>query len=352
MDQKIVWYQEVLELEPSSRVFFPLARLLLNEGHRDYAIDVLKKGLCHHKDFFEARLLLIELLHNAGDAEACDAEVRTLLAFFADYPQFWNAWGACLAHDGVHNDVSLAMRFIAASQTYSDISFSSLLDKGLQSLEKKDALPVQDAHLDFVQEQSFESTLLPLHIEDADMICDVAQGHDEEIESVVDSVDIVQPIDYADFLLQEGRGETAGKPFAQDLDDVSVYNTQILEAPCSSEFESYDETVLPQCTLLCNDENSQEDNVSAELFTLRTRSMADVLVSQGDVQGALSIYRELLQKEKTESGRCEIQGCIDALQENKGCCEAIDAAHESCHGQEKLLQMLTLLADRLDSRAQ
>ncbi len=381
MDQKIAWYQEVLELEPSSKVFFPLARLLLRDGHNDYAIDVLKKGLCHHKDFFEARLMLIELLHNAGDAEACDAEVRTLLAFFANYPQFWSAWGACLAHDGAHNDVSLAMRFIAASQKCSEISFASLLDKGLQSLEKKDVVSAHDIVLHSEQEQCCESGTLPLQIEDTDSVCDFIQDAYEQDKSIVDSVNIVQPVDYADFLLQERQGNSIDESFVQDSVDVPACDlsttmetstalpeeytsytegrpalhhadaVHMPQASCSSEAEFYSDVELEQPTSPCGDEKLQEHTAS-ELFTLKTRSMAEVLVSQGDVHGALSIYRELLHKEKTDSGRCEIQGCIDALQENKSSCDAIEIAPQPCHGQEKLLQMLTLLAERLDNRAQ
>ena len=48
MTEKIQWYKEVLELEPNSKVFFPLARLLVEEGHLDEAVAVLEQGLARH----------------------------------------------------------------------------------------------------------------------------------------------------------------------------------------------------------------------------------------------------------------------------------------------------------------
>ena len=58
MTEKIEWYKEVLELEPNSKVFFPLARLLSEAGRTDEAVEILEQGLARHEDFLEARLFL------------------------------------------------------------------------------------------------------------------------------------------------------------------------------------------------------------------------------------------------------------------------------------------------------
>ena len=63
MTPKIEWFQEILEQEPSSRVFFPLAKLLFESGDVTKALETLRHGLEHHPDFLEARLFLIHLLH-------------------------------------------------------------------------------------------------------------------------------------------------------------------------------------------------------------------------------------------------------------------------------------------------
>ena len=44
MMEKIEWYQEVLKLDPDSKVFFPLAKLLRDSQQPDKAIEVLRAG--------------------------------------------------------------------------------------------------------------------------------------------------------------------------------------------------------------------------------------------------------------------------------------------------------------------
>ena len=70
MTEKIEWYKEVLELEPNSKVFFPLARMLANEGETEEAIEIIERGLVRHPEFLEARLYCIELLHKCGRIDA------------------------------------------------------------------------------------------------------------------------------------------------------------------------------------------------------------------------------------------------------------------------------------------
>ena len=54
MMEKIEWYQEVLKLDPDSKVFFPLAKLLRDSQQPDKAIQVLRAGLQH--SFFLKRV--------------------------------------------------------------------------------------------------------------------------------------------------------------------------------------------------------------------------------------------------------------------------------------------------------
>lgn len=44
MMDKIEWYREVLELEPSSKLFFPLARLLVEDGQPEAALETCAGG--------------------------------------------------------------------------------------------------------------------------------------------------------------------------------------------------------------------------------------------------------------------------------------------------------------------
>ena len=85
MTEKIEWYKEVLELEPNSKVFFPLARLLAEAKRIDEAVEILEQGLARHEEFLEARLYLIELLHTANKLEACEKQVGRLTKMFSTY---------------------------------------------------------------------------------------------------------------------------------------------------------------------------------------------------------------------------------------------------------------------------
>ena len=113
MTEKIEWYKEVLELEPNSKVFFPLARLLSEAGRTDEAVEILEQGLARHEEFLEARLFLIELLHTANRLEACEKQVGRLTKMFSTYAGFWQAWAACINAAGDAPDTAAVLRFLA-----------------------------------------------------------------------------------------------------------------------------------------------------------------------------------------------------------------------------------------------
>ncbi len=130
MQEKIEWYQEVLELEPGSKVFFPLARLLGQTDRHEEAVKVLRNGLEKHPEFIEARLLLIQLLREKGETAACDAELDAVTRTFSAYPGFWQAW----SEHGPSGDAAWALRFLAASFQSPDISLRDVLFSGLEFL--------------------------------------------------------------------------------------------------------------------------------------------------------------------------------------------------------------------------
>lgn len=132
MTEKIEWYREVLELEPNSKVFLPLAKLLVEENENSHAIDILQRGLDRHPDFLEARLFLIELLYKTGKKDECDAEVKKLGKMFATYAGFWQAWAACLSGDN-EQDTASVLRFLAATFLHGPLSLHEVLNRGLAS---------------------------------------------------------------------------------------------------------------------------------------------------------------------------------------------------------------------------
>lgn len=134
MTEKIEWYREVLELEPNSKVFFSLARLLAGEHENDEAIAVLTRGLERHPEFLEARLFLIELLHAAGRKEQCDKQIEKLESMFSSYAGFWQAWAACIENDGKDADTASILRFMAARFLAGPIQIHDILNRGIESI--------------------------------------------------------------------------------------------------------------------------------------------------------------------------------------------------------------------------
>lgn len=278
MSEKIKWYKEVLALEPNSKVFFPLSRMLAEEQNVAEAIDVLRHGLERHQEFLEARLYLIELLFNAGQLDDCTSEIEKLNAMFATYAGFWQAWATVAA---VKNspDVSVIIRLLAASFNNNKLTLHDVLEQGLGGVSN---------------------------------LAQTAPNQDSELLQNVTTNDV----------------------------DVQEQSIVASEADAGMEMP---ETVP--------DIEQSEDN--EEPFTLRTRSMAEVLAEQGDTKGALDIYQELMATAATEEEKTDLAQRVAALQNNL-LSPTQDVAEQEIlpAGKDKLINMLENLAARVEARAQ
>ncbi len=136
METKIKWFKEVLELEPSSKVFFPLARLYFDDGKLDEAVSVLRHGLSRDPDHMEARFLLIEILMGTDKEEAAQEEVESIVSLLARYPGFWRAWAEKFAPRSF--DSALALNFLALYFQGASLSWSQVIEKGLFALSSGD----------------------------------------------------------------------------------------------------------------------------------------------------------------------------------------------------------------------
>ena len=96
------------------------------------------------------------------------------------------------------------------------------------------------------------------------------------------------------------------------------------------------------------------EDAHQETFSIRTRSMAEVLAEQGDIQGALEIYQEL---EQAADGfeKNELAQRIITLQARLGGSVPTPAVEEipakAPTGKEQVLSVLTSLAKALENRA-
>ena len=290
MKAKIDWYKEVLELEPGSKVFFPLARLLAEHGQMQDALSTLRLGLERHPEFIEARLYLIELLYKNGQTAHCEPQIGHLTHLFSKYPGFWEAWGVCAADMEDKRDLSLTLRFLALLFQHPGVNLAEVLEKGLHS---------------------FSATL-----EKISLTPEPERQAGEKIHPVDDDISFPMPVDtYA----------PTATAAAATIDGL----------PQASKF-------------------AEEADDAEESFTLRTKSMADVLAGQSDISGALEIYRELALRAETPEERREFNARIMQLSSSQD--QAVDASAPlppdvTPPGKQRMQHLLELLAERLEARA-
>ena len=302
MMEKIEWYQEVLEIEPSSKVFFPLAKLLAGNNQAHESIAVLRQGLDRHPDFFEARLMLIELLQQERDSAGALREVNALGAKLSEYPGFWEAWAGSVAATGDHKDLATALRLMAAFLRHGELSWSEIINQGLSAvLGGQEAAAAASA------------------------------------PKAPPAAPKAQPAEQA-------RPHKALVVFERP--SVAVHNPA---APVEPSFES----VGPESP---TDFPVDDDEGEDEQFSLRTKTMATVLAEQGDFAGAKEIYEEILAATADPAIRADLEERIAelALKIKSGhTAPAPESQDDSTEqGKNKLIQVLERLAGRLEDRAE
>jgi tetratricopeptide (TPR) repeat protein len=133
MNEKINWYKEVLDLEPGSRVFFPLAKLYASTEQFPEAVATLHQGLERHPDHFEAKLLLVECLAHLGSEDEVRTQVENLADTLGGFPVFWRTWASLLSSRSDAVDTAMAMNFLAAHFQGLPISWSEVIAEGLKA---------------------------------------------------------------------------------------------------------------------------------------------------------------------------------------------------------------------------
>ena len=353
MSEKIEWYKEVLALEPNSKIFFPLARMLADEARYDEALDVLGNGLERHGEFLEARLFFIELLYKAGRQADCAAQIERLQSMFSGYAGFWQAWAACLATSSdAHSDTASVLRLLAAYFLHGPISLHKVLDDGLDRLLGDTPLPSRDGagnaalaangeegeplsaatddadEMDGAGETLTTDTALEASLEEPDALPEESEVSSEEPHAVLKESD-------EDFNPDAAMSDEAALPESPHISLGEMVEASGSEEPANIE----------------NEENEEQ-------FTLRTRSMAEVLAEQGDIKGALDIYQELAAVAVSPEESADLKLRMNTLRSR------LDNVHEpemdqaasqedvGSDGKNRLISMLEALAERVEARAQ
>ena len=292
MNQKIEWYREVLEIEPNSKIFFPLSRMLAKDGRPDEAIAVLRQGVGRHPDHVEARLFLVELLYSGGRAVELQQEIDVLSVLFKNYPGFWRAWGEKLFDEQSSRDAGLAAIFFAAFLQNTPVSWAGVIAHGLKGL--------------------------------------------------VSGENIVRPS--ATVKETHPLSPQPASPAEAPVADVLLEN--FVSAPVAP-ILAVKESIPAEEPQYIDDGDVAEDE-DEEPITLRTRSMAEILAEQGDIPGALDIYSELLATTSSEAERTELSMRMDVL---SGKTVPVTQASEQQAEAETKKDWLAALAQRLEARS-
>ena len=475
MTEKIEWYKEVLEVEPNSKVFFPLARMLANEGAVEEAIGIIEKGLVRHPEFLEARLYCIELLHKCGRIEDSKAHVELLSKMFSAYGEFWRAWASCIAtmRESGSEDTASALRFLAANFLHGPVSLNKVIEEGLAVILEEnrqkastaqeplstspenigepsapllpedvaaeaipddpaptaveepteetvqEAAPLEDDFAGMAETMPAASDLPVMEepteetVQEAAPLEDDLTGMAETMPAAGDLPVMEEPteetVQEAAPLEDDFAGMAETMPAASDLPVVEEPVEEPVQETASLEDEEHafapsadtadendalfagmevDEGAAADLDLVLAKELSAEELPDAsdtplmhdmtdlstpegdaapkmrealpaedahqETFSIRTRSMAEVLAEQGDIQGALEIYQEL---EQAADGfeKNELAQRIITLQARLGGSVPTPAVEEipakAPTGKEQVLSVLTSLAKALENRA-
>lgn len=364
MRRKIEWYQEVLALEPGSRIFFALAKLFVEGGQLDDAEKTLRQGLDRHPDVMEARLLLVQVLTRKECIEEAQEQTRILVKALENYPAFWTLW-AQQASDK-DRDFAVFLMLVASHFTDKPVKWTDVVIEGLHSLTDRLLGPLKAASARRAREVTPENAVslgtslaasvraqaASLHVQEPSMGIEADCSPCSPSVTVVPSSEpFVAPILHADPLPTAPSATDFGKPIPTPVSAVPEVAAKRVTAP----------TVLASESLTSSDNaEAPYEGPAPDAGSFRTRTMAELLASQGDFGGALGIYRDLWGHALDEQEKAELSGRIKCLENGLAAAPQSDDApkidpHDDPfgkHAKNRLMSTLEALAARLESRIQ
>lgn len=332
--EKALWYQEVLSLDPQSRIFLPYARFLADLDRRDEAIQALKSGLAMHPEFLEARLLLIQLLNDAGEDESAGREASGIIEALSHAPALWKLWSR---RPEVRPDQAAMLLFLGSCLVKNNLGLADVLHAGLAALSAEDAAP---------QDTSGEK----------------ASGVPEPEKTSFKKKASLSPQDTPECKKEDTAAAGHAFVMTEDtpwygLDSVPEDDEVFDEEPSAdTETAAALPDLSPLLTALSGEMSAAEEHAAGPApqpvprasvsgkCSLHTRSMASVLEEQGVYAEAANIYRELLKNCTSEEERSEIRARLEAL-DVRSASSALPADEVSA-----MTAMLEELAVRLENR--
>ncbi len=366
MKEKIDWYQEVLDLEPGSKVFFPLAKLLVQNNELSRALDVLQHGLDRHPEYIEARIYLIDLLHqnNHIDTNAkINQHLSILVPLFESYAGFWQAWSNTKTGDS-----KLAISFLAALFHNNSLTLGEIFTKGLQVIGSQTAK--SGGSFDGGSEQSDKDPAIGnLTNQNAK---DITEDGEDDVALIADeNFTSENNISDTSFLAEDNLAaqETTNEENISDEVNLVGNNTLSVSGEVASSLKVEEKLLIqkqkkpkltisinkPKANVDANTEEMLEEEEEEERFSLRTRSMAEVLAEQGDYAGAVEIYQELISNAASSQEKEDLQYRMSTLSAYVGNTQEKPVVEEDVAkspGKDRILSVLETLAVRLESRVQ
>jgi tetratricopeptide (TPR) repeat protein len=158
MQEKIALYEEVLALEPGSRLFFPLAEMYLARSMPEKAEETLRRGISNHPDHLEAKLLLLEVLDRQGKHEELVRLAEPLIKALRGCRALWSAWETVEARsDG---DAVLMFRLLGRTLGGQGFSWSEVISAGVDQVCGAQSPPVEGDFRESGADLSTEESVL------------------------------------------------------------------------------------------------------------------------------------------------------------------------------------------------
>ncbi|WP_291319624.1 tetratricopeptide repeat protein [Desulfonatronospira sp.] len=274
---RIEFYEQVLELEPGSKLFYALARLYYEHDDLEKARKILESGLEKHPEHIQAKLLLASVMDRSGDLSAARGAYLEIFDRVLGSQEFWSGLAAALREEG-RSEPALAAAFFSSWLAEPSLTWSRVFQNGLDSLKGPDTSSVSPD----------EPSSAQLQPEPGETSTD---GEEPEI------------VEYKP--LYEKAGIQQKEPQELDRDSISW----------EEEFDEPEEVK----------DISFEDDA-------RTRSMADLLAAQEEYQKALDIYKELWIRSLPGPERQELEVIISGLNQTLDLNNEPDQKGKYVHG--------------------
>jgi len=369
MIEKIDLYREVLAIEPNSKAFFPLARALAESGRPDEAMAILETGIGFHPDHLEAKFLLVEL-YAASDREEDAVRVFSgVQDSLVRYPAVWRLWARHAAFSS--RDPIVALSFLAQFFRDPGLTFAGVLEKGLEALAASPLAapsPTQPAVEAATPESEPPASAKAAATLESGAPAPVAKP---------ETTPTPTPDLAVGFAAAADPTEEAFSPAAAGLPEEAVPDEEgemsmplrgaqeVLELAGALGIADEDEARAKGAAALAADipdvvpAVAKVRTVQIPDMGIRTRTMASLLAAQGDAQGALDIYRELLAHLPSGFERAEVEARVAELSPGVPAAFARKPVHEpqpvaapvKSKGKAKLMGLLDALAGRLEARS-